>query len=276
MRKRPLAKVFLGSLWDAKLLEFVELFATRRQEFEFELTIRTTRGVDKTNMKLDAIKEQYVYIYLYPSCALISGDRMNAMKALFEQLVSPEQKQLLDLVKAKGGVDVLRNDDKILLDLEKTASKGSSSLNTDPEVEDIRVDILEDPNAAAEKNWDMFSRKFDTQLRTVLFPRDCLNRFASIASINTSRNRETCGLLLGTYKGGRYVVTTLLIPKQHAAGGTCAIDEEELVMQFTEERSLIILGWVLSSSLLVDRSAVLIGSLLSDTHTPNAVLCVFL
>jgi len=81
-------------------------------------------------------------------------------------------------------------------------------------------------------------------LRTVLFPRECLHRFASIASINTARNRETCGLLLGKYKGERYVVTTLLIPKQHATGDTCAIDEEELVMQFTEGRSLIILGWV--------------------------------
>jgi len=83
-----------------------------------------------------------------------------------------------------------------------------------------------------------------SKLRTVLFPRDCWHRFASIASINTARNRETCGLFLGKYKGGRFVVTTLLIPRQHATGDTCAIDEEELVMQFTEERSLIILGWV--------------------------------
>ena len=83
-----------------------------------------------------------------------------------------------------------------------------------------------------------------SKLRTVIFPRDCSNRFASIASINTARNRETCGLLLGKYKDGRYVVTTLLIPKQHAMGDTCAIVEEELVMQFAEERSLIILGWV--------------------------------
>lgn len=83
-----------------------------------------------------------------------------------------------------------------------------------------------------------------SKLRTVIFPRDCSNQFASIASINTARNRETCGLLLGKYNDGRYVVTTLLIPKQHAMGDTCAIVEEELVMQFTEERSLIILGWV--------------------------------
>ncbi|KAI9459317.1 hypothetical protein F5148DRAFT_983485 [Russula earlei] len=82
------------------------------------------------------------------------------------------------------------------------------------------------------------------ELKSVSFPRDCLNRFTSIASINTARNRETCGLLLGKDKGGRFVVTTLLIPKQHSTSDTCAMDEEELVMQFTEERSLITLGWI--------------------------------
>jgi hypothetical protein len=74
MKKRPLARVLLSSLWDAKLLEFVELFTTRRQEVEFELTIRTSRGVDKANVKLDAINEQFAYIYLYPRRALISGE----------------------------------------------------------------------------------------------------------------------------------------------------------------------------------------------------------
>ncbi len=82
------------------------------------------------------------------------------------------------------------------------------------------------------------------ELKSVSFPRDCLNRFTSIASINTAKNRETCGLLLGKDKGARYVVSTLLIPKQHSTSDTCAMDEEELVMQFTEERSLITLGWV--------------------------------
>lgn len=82
------------------------------------------------------------------------------------------------------------------------------------------------------------------ELKSVSFPRDCLSRFTSIASINTARNRETCGLLLGKDNGGRFVVTTLLIPRQHSTSDTCAMDEEELVLQFTEERSLFTLGWV--------------------------------
>jgi molybdenum cofactor biosynthesis enzyme MoaA len=57
MKKTPLAKVLMSAVWDAKLLDFVKLFATRRQEFEFEMTMHTGQGVDKANAKLDAIGE---------------------------------------------------------------------------------------------------------------------------------------------------------------------------------------------------------------------------
>jgi len=102
------------------------------------------------------------------------------MKALFEQLVSPEQKQLSDLVKAKGGIKVLQNDNKMLLDLEKTASKASGSSSVegrrtrqakpgeDLEADNLREDILEEPNAAAEKNWVVFSRKFEAQKNQII------------------------------------------------------------------------------------------------------------
>ena len=106
---------------------------------------------------------------------------MDVMKALFEQLISPEQKLLSDLINAKGGVTVLRNNDKVLLDLEKTASKASGSpsveepgtrqtkpSNVNLELGSLREDILEDPNAAAEKNWVMFSRKFEAQKNQIV------------------------------------------------------------------------------------------------------------
>ncbi|KAI0827355.1 Mov34-domain-containing protein [Trametes gibbosa] len=82
------------------------------------------------------------------------------------------------------------------------------------------------------------------ELRTIKLPRECLSRFLSIARINTLQNRETCGLLLGKDRGTKFVVTTLLIPKQHSTSDTCMMDEEELVLQFTEERHLITLGWI--------------------------------
>lgn len=86
------------------------------------------------------------------------------------------------------------------------------------------------------------------ELKSVRLPRECLPRFLSIARVNTAKNKETCGLLLGKDKGSKYVVTTLLIPKQHSTSDTCTMDEEELVLQFTEERHLITLGWVSASA----------------------------
>lgn len=88
------------------------------------------------------------------------------------------------------------------------------------------------------------SKSETAELKTVNLPRECLPRFLAIAKVNTEMNRETCGLLLGKDKGHKYVVTTLLVPKQHSTSDTCSMDEEELVLQFTEERSLITLGWV--------------------------------
>ena len=87
-------------------------------------------------------------------------------------------------------------------------------------------------------------------LKSVSLPRECLPRFLAIARVNTEINKETCGLLLGKDKGHKYSVTTLLIPKQTSTSDTCTMLEEELVLQFTEERSLITLGWVSSLDVL--------------------------
>ncbi|KAJ7186046.1 hypothetical protein C8R46DRAFT_882293 [Mycena filopes] len=82
------------------------------------------------------------------------------------------------------------------------------------------------------------------RLRTVVLPQATLSRFLGIASANTAKNLETCGSLLGREVRSRYVVETLLIPKQHATSDTCTMDEEEGVLVFTEERGLITIGWI--------------------------------
>jgi len=103
------------------------------------------------------------------------------MKVLFEQLVSPEQKRLSELVAEKGGFKVLRDNDKMLLGLEATASKSSGQPSVDGhrthqtkfndsdlKVDSLRNDILEDPDAAMEKNWTVFSRKFEVQKNQII------------------------------------------------------------------------------------------------------------
>ena len=89
-KKRLLAKVLLSTVWDAKLLDFIKFFGTRRKEFEFELTMHTSQGVDKANAKLDAIgeatkalNEQFGFPSLCPNYALIMSQ-----DGFYESLVS--------------------------------------------------------------------------------------------------------------------------------------------------------------------------------------------
>jgi len=103
------------------------------------------------------------------------------MKTLFQQLVSPEQKQLSELVAARGGLKVLKDNDKTLLELEKTAEKvssvpkaevgrarGEQSKDTSLSADDLRRDVLEDPTVAVEKNLTVFSRKFEAQKNQIV------------------------------------------------------------------------------------------------------------
>ncbi|KAI9448651.1 hypothetical protein F5148DRAFT_1153428 [Russula earlei] len=161
-KKRPLAKVLLSSVWDARLLEFVQLFANRRKEFEFELTMHASQGIDNANAKLDAIGEAL-------------NEQMDAMKALFQQLVSPEQKRLSELVAAKGGVKALKEDDKLLFELEKAERQsvgyiqGGCGTHVSGAVQGHQSeDIFEDPSIAVEKNLSVFSRKFEAQRNQIV------------------------------------------------------------------------------------------------------------
>ncbi|KAF8273628.1 hypothetical protein EI94DRAFT_1795034 [Lactarius quietus] len=163
-KKKLLAKVFRGPAWNEKLLHWVSVFSNRRQEFEFELSLHTGQGVDKANSKLDVIDE-----------------KINVLKAMFEQLVSPEQKQLAATVAANGGVKALKDDDKMLLELERTASKVISAPGAEgpraprakpgdanPNADDLRKDIFEDPEVAVERNQIVFFRKFEAQQRQII------------------------------------------------------------------------------------------------------------
>src|SRR6266702_699856 len=100
---------------------------------------------------------------------------------MFEQFVSPEQKQLAVTVAANGGVKAIRNNNKMLLALEKTASKALSApsaeghrqpramaSDTNTNADDLRTDIFEDPDAAVEKNQIVYFRKFEAQKRQII------------------------------------------------------------------------------------------------------------
>lgn len=98
--------------------------------------------------------------------------RLDAVMATFDQLVSPEQKELSELVTTSGGVEAIKDNDKMLLVLEETATRASSTpgaegpraLRTNVgETDDLKADIFEDPTAGVKKNEGLFFRKFEAQ-----------------------------------------------------------------------------------------------------------------
>ena len=108
---------------------------------------------------------------------------MDVMMAMFQQLVSPEQKQISALVDTMGGVSALRNNDKKLLFVEESASRvsstpsaesrraprlGAKTTDAKPDADEIKNDIFEEPSAAAEKNQIVFFRKFKAQQNQIL------------------------------------------------------------------------------------------------------------
>jgi hypothetical protein len=109
---------------------------------------------------------------------------MDAMKSLFQELVSPGQKRLLEALADKGGVEGLRNNNdnlRALLEVEKSVSKSPSQPNIEGprirqakrsdanlEVDNERNDILEDPSVVIENNWTVFSRKFEAQKNQII------------------------------------------------------------------------------------------------------------
>ncbi|KAF8336546.1 uncharacterized protein EI90DRAFT_2912086 [Cantharellus anzutake] len=82
------------------------------------------------------------------------------------------------------------------------------------------------------------------QLRKVVLPKSALSRFLSIAALNTTQKRETCGLLLGRFRAPVFEISTLLIPKQIGTEDTCTMVNEELVAEVQEKRGLITIGWI--------------------------------
>jgi hypothetical protein len=176
-KKTDLAKLILSSVWDTRLLNFTKCFIQWRKNFESELIMGTREGVDRTNEKLDDMSKQFEYLYFCPRCALTTDHRMNDLKALFQEFVSPGQKQILEVLAKNGGVEGLRKDDnlKALIKVEKTVTKSSSQpveerrigpakrREENLELDNLRNDIFEEPHASIDNNWTVFNRKFETQ-----------------------------------------------------------------------------------------------------------------
>jgi len=84
------------------------------------------------------------------------------------------------------------------------------------------------------------------KLRNVVFYGEMLNKFMEMAHRNTAKNIETCGFLCGTLNAheNKFIITTLIIPKQTGSSDTCQALDEESIFAFQDSQNLLTLGWI--------------------------------
>ncbi|KAF7307764.1 hypothetical protein MKEN_01136500 [Mycena kentingensis (nom. inval.)] len=166
-KKKLVVKILKSAVWEGKLVAFAGTFTKRRGELEFSLSIHTALGVDAANRAISAVDET----------TRMMNEKMDMMMKMFQQMVMPEQKDMLRLVEQKGGVQACQDNDKVLKELCELEAKSSSSIGAgQPKagakasnaVEDLKDDLMLDPDAAMEKNATVFSRKFEVQKRQIV------------------------------------------------------------------------------------------------------------
>ncbi|KAJ7262295.1 hypothetical protein B0H12DRAFT_1105150 [Mycena haematopus] len=166
-KKKLVVKILKGPVWEGKLAKFAGTFTKRRSEFEFALSIHTALGVDAANKTLGSVDKVTQEM----------NEKMNQMLAMFATFVAPEQKEMMRVVEQKGGLQACQENDKILKELSDLEAK-STSLGTGPRsaksaqktsaLEDLKDDLMVDPEAAMEANLTVFSRKFEVQKRQIV------------------------------------------------------------------------------------------------------------
>ena len=96
--------------------------------------------------------------------------RMEVMLQMFQKLLTPEQKELADLVEKRGGNAIL-DDEHAMRELsaaEASLAPASGRHENDRfDLAEIQHEIRDDPTDAIQKNAEFFNRKFDMQRRQI-------------------------------------------------------------------------------------------------------------
>jgi len=81
-------------------------------------------------------------------------------------------------------------------------------------------------------------------LRGVQVPACIIDKFLQIAGPNTRSNLETCGVLAGKLQHDTFTITALIVPKQTATSDTCAMSNEEEIVETQDRLDVLSLGWI--------------------------------
>lgn len=81
-------------------------------------------------------------------------------------------------------------------------------------------------------------------IRSIFLPGGLRRKFLEIASSNTRRGLEMCGILCGIPINNALFVRCLLIPDQKCTSDTCETENEGAMFDFCDKEDLLMLGWI--------------------------------
>ncbi|XP_055452456.1 STAM-binding protein [Psammomys obesus] len=81
-------------------------------------------------------------------------------------------------------------------------------------------------------------------LRHIVVPRNLCPEFLQLASTNTAKGIETCGVLCGKLMRNEFTITHVLIPRQNGGPDYCHTENEEEIFFMQDDLGLLTLGWI--------------------------------
>lgn len=81
-------------------------------------------------------------------------------------------------------------------------------------------------------------------IRPVFLPDKLRETFLDIASENTRKGLEMCGMLCGTPVNNALFISCLLIPEQKCTSDTCETENESSMLDYCINQDLLLIGWI--------------------------------
>ncbi|KAK7968761.1 hypothetical protein PG996_002814, partial [Apiospora saccharicola] len=81
-------------------------------------------------------------------------------------------------------------------------------------------------------------------IRSIFLPAQLRQEFLRIASDNTRRGLEMCGILCGTAVNNALFIKCLVIPEQKCTSDTCETENESELFDYCMTEDLLMLGWI--------------------------------
>ncbi|KAH9838710.1 uncharacterized protein C8Q71DRAFT_752552 [Rhodofomes roseus] len=156
-KMRSLAKVLKAPFWESNFVDLVNLFAQRRADLQFAMSMHAMRGIDGVSDQLKGISR-------------LMEERTNPEQIIYfiQTYVSQEDQHLYKQVTLRGGAAAVLHDQCALEELTaEGAREPSGEHDGASDLRSLQAD-LRDPAEAANENLPSFERKLEILQRQIV------------------------------------------------------------------------------------------------------------